>query len=85
MKLEMNICSRSFLRGGILETVGGLALERLTRNQKPIPHLSVFMVIKVGYKYNFTLFSKLFLETLWPFEGGGGKKEWSRIERSKEN
>lgn len=23
MKLEMNICSRSFLRGGILETVGG--------------------------------------------------------------
>lgn len=41
------------------------------------------MVIKVGHKYNFTLLS--ILETLWPFEGGGGKKEWSRIERSKEN
>lgn len=44
------LCLRSFLnrreRGSILETVGGRSgvLERLTRNQKPIPHLSVFMV-----------------------------------------
>lgn len=63
------LCLRSFLnrreRGSILETVGGRSgvLERLTRNQKPIPHLSVFMVTngrsrnQIFSTQNFTLLS----------------------------
>lgn len=65
-------------------SVEGLALERLTRNQKPIPHLSVFMVIKVGHKYNFTLLSilEIISRNIMTIRRGRGKKG---IERSKEN
>lgn len=85
MKLEMNICSRSFLRGGILETVGGRSgFGKI--NEKP----ETYSASKRIYGYqgrsqiHFTLLSilEIISRNIMTIRRGRGKKG---IERSKEN
>lgn len=78
MKLEMNICSRSFLRGGILETVGGRSGSGKI-NEKP----ETYSASKRIYGYQgrlqiqFYFILEIISRNIMTIRRGRGKKELS--------
>lgn len=81
MKLEMNICSRSFLRGGILETVGGRSGSGKI-NEKPETYSASKRIY--GYQgrsqiqFYFTLYSRNYFSKHYDHSKGEGEKRNGR-------